>query len=157
MPILHLWGTESLFSLGSPTMKARHPSRHLKVRKRVGMAKSLNSTLLQRLSIRNQPCPRMMSIQTPFQRRQLLASQVGRRCSPVCHKILVQIPILLIKQLIILSRASNPRDLISSPQTRPKPEVLQAPLGFRAARTPISLVSSLPSPLLGQRKAAMAL
>ena len=157
MPILRLWRTESLFSLGSLTMKARHPSRHLKVRKRVGMAKALNSTLLQRLSIRNQPCPRMLSIQTPFQGRQLLANLVGCRCSPVCHKLLTQIPTLLIKQLIILSKANNPRDLTSSLPTRQKLEALQAPLTFRAARNPISLVSSLLCPLLKQRKAAMAL
>ena len=138
-------------------MKARHPSRHLEVRKRVGMAKLLNSTLLQRLSIRNQSCPRMLSTQTPFQRRQLLASLVGRRCSPVCHKFLTQIPTLLTKQPIILSRANNPRSSISSLQTRPKPKTLQASRAFQAARNLISLFSSLPSLLLGQRKAAIAL
>lgn len=141
-------------------MKAHHPSRDLEVRRRfeMSMARLLSSTLQQRLSIRNQPHPQLLPSRTPFQPRQLLASLAGRRSSPTRHLFSISTPTLLIKQLIILSRAKNPLNSnFPQMQTRSKPGSPKAPLVFWAAKKPPNSVSFPHSRLPRQKETATAL
>ena len=102
----------------------------------MSLAKPLKLNLPQRLSIRTRPPPRLLKILIPSQRRRLLASLArSSLLSPTRHLCLTSILKLLIKQVMILLRAKNPQNSISSHrQTEPKPRSPKVPLVFLVAK-----------------------
>lgn len=124
----------------------------------MSMAKLLSSILLQQLSFQHQPRPRLLTTPIPFQQQQLSASLARRRCRPSRHLFLTSTLNPLTKQLIVLSKAKNPLNSISSHlQVRPRPRSPKVPLVFLTVKKLLNPVLLSNNRLLRQKETAAAL